>query len=296
MTKLRWNTSDKWVWSEDVVHPEIVEPELFAQAQQLLAGRGRGPGDQKTPRTRRPYLLRGAFHCGVCDRKMQGHWAHESAYYRCRYPQEYALANRIAHPSNVYVREDAVLPALDGWLARVLRPPRLTDTIEAMAASQGGPTGQELAAEQARRTVADCAAKLARHRAALEAGADPAIVTSWIAQTQAERVAAERQLREATADRDGRMSREEIAALVAALGDILTVLAEADPADKAEVYRQLGLRLTYQPTTNTVRAEVNINPRYRGVMVGVRGGTCPISQRRPAGVRSEPRILTLVRT
>jgi hypothetical protein len=193
-TKLRWNSTDKWVWSEDVAHPPIVDPELFIQTQQLLAGRGRGPGDRKTPRTRRPYVLRGAFHCGVCDRKMQGHWAHQAAYYRCRYPQKYALANRVRHPSNVYVREDAVLPALDGWLARALKPPRLTDTIDAMAAAQAAPTGQELAAERARRTIADCAAKLTRHRAAPEAGADPAIVTSWIAQTQAERVATERQL------------------------------------------------------------------------------------------------------
>ncbi|MGC4850633.1 hypothetical protein ACLQ3F_25660 [Micromonospora sp. DT15] len=36
------------------------------------------------------------------------------------------------------------------------------------------------------------------------------------------------------------MSRAEITALVTALGDIATVLRDADPADKAEVYRQLG--------------------------------------------------------
>jgi hypothetical protein len=35
------------------------------------------------------------------------------------------------------------------------------------------------------------------------------------------------------------MSRAEITALVTALGDITTVLRDADPADKAEVYRQL---------------------------------------------------------
>jgi DNA invertase Pin-like site-specific DNA recombinase len=272
-SKLRWNTADKWIYSEEPAHPTIIDPELFIEAQQLLAGRGRGPGDRKTPRTRHPYVLRGAFHCGVCERKMQGHWAHEAAYYRCRYPQEYALANRVRHPDNVYVREDAVLPALDGWLARALKPPRLTDTLDAMAAAEARPTGHDIAAERARRTIADCTAKLARHRAALEAGADPAVVTGWIAQTQAERVAAEHRLREATGDAGGRMSRDEIAAMVEALGDMLTVLAEADPADKAEVYRQLGLHLTYQPTTQTVRAEVKINQGYRGVMVGVRGGT-----------------------
>ena len=35
--------------------------------------------------------------------------------------------------------------------------------------------------------------------------------------------------------------------MVKALGDLMTVLSEADPADKAEVYGQLGLTLTYDP-------------------------------------------------
>jgi site-specific DNA recombinase len=41
------------------------------------------------------------------------------------------------------------------------------------------------------------------------------------------------------------MTRKQIASVVTALGDILAVLSDADPADKAEIYGQLGLRLTY---------------------------------------------------
>lgn len=59
---------------------------------------------------------------------------------------------------------------------RVFAPHRLA------AASQ--PTGQAdpdlRAAQQA---VADCQRKLARHRAALEAGGDPAVISQWIAET-----------------------------------------------------------------------------------------------------------------
>ncbi|WFF00263.1 hypothetical protein [Micromonospora sp. WMMD964] len=72
------------------------------------------------------------------------------------------------------------------------------------------------------------------------------------------------------------MSRAEITPLVTALGDITTVLRDADPADKAEVYRQLGLRLNYQPETQTVRAEVDLSA-HRGAMVCVRGATQPIA-------------------
>ncbi|WP_154936161.1 hypothetical protein [Micromonospora palomenae] len=68
------------------------------------------------------------------------------------------------------------------------------------------------------------------------------------------------------------MSRAEITTLVNPLGDITAVLRDADPADKAEVYRQLGLRLTYRPETQTVRAEVDLSA-HRRIFIGVRGGT-----------------------
>ncbi|WP_123809680.1 hypothetical protein [Micromonospora globispora] len=46
----------------------------------------------------------------------------------------------------------------------------------------------------ARATIADCDAKLERYRAALDAGADPAVVIGWIVQTQAERTRVEADL------------------------------------------------------------------------------------------------------
>jgi hypothetical protein len=50
------------------------------------------------------------------------------------------------------------------------------------------------------------------------------------------------------------------------------VIRQADPTDKAKIYRQLGLRLTYDPETRTVRTAVNLGT-HRGAMVGVRGST-----------------------
>ena len=117
-----------------------------------------------------------------------------------------------------------------------------------------------------------CDAKLERYRAALDAGADPAVVTGWIAQTQTERARAEADLDANAGNSPRRMSRAEIRGLVTALGDIAAALRDADPADKAEVYHQLGLRLTYQPETQTVRASVDLSA-HRGVMVCVRGVT-----------------------
>jgi site-specific DNA recombinase len=43
------------------------------------------------------------------------------------------------------------------------------------------------------------------------------------------------------------MSEAEIKSIVDRLADIARVLVDADPEDKAEVFRQLGLKLTYHP-------------------------------------------------
>ncbi|MBI0382084.1 hypothetical protein JBE27_38925 [Streptomyces albiflaviniger] len=41
------------------------------------------------------------------------------------------------------------------------------------------------------------------------------------------------------------MSRDEIARLVRSISDLAAVIQRAEPEDKAEIYRRLGLRLTY---------------------------------------------------
>lgn len=56
------------------------------------------------------------------------------------------------------------------------------------------------------------------------------------------------------------MSEEEIDGLVTALGGIRAVLLDADPRDKAEVYKRLGLRLNYRHEARTVRAEIDLDP------------------------------------
>jgi hypothetical protein len=45
-------------------------------------------------------------------------------------------------------------------------------------------------------------------------------------------------------------------AIVAALGDLVQVIRDADPADKADLYAQLGLTLTYRPQKRLVEASV----------------------------------------
>jgi len=108
--------------------------------------------------------------------------------------------------------------------------------------------------------VTDCDTRLARYRAALEAGTDPGVVSAWIAEVQAERLATRVELEQATGQRSRRMSRDQLAALVNDLGNLLGVLASAAAEDKAEVYRRLGLRLTYDPGRRVVTVESHLGP------------------------------------
>ncbi|GAB3852157.1 recombinase family protein [Dactylosporangium cerinum] len=258
---MRWNTEAQWVRSDRPAHIPIIDDETFELAQELLTRRRTVKGTaHRQHRTRHPYVFRGVVHCGVCQRRMQGQYSNGVAYYRCRYPQEYALANQIEHPRNVYLREDALVDPVDAWLAHLFDPTQRDHTIEMLTQTATGPAGPDPTREAANFTIAECDIKLQRYRAALEAGADPAVVTTWIAQVEQERAAAEALLAAGlgTATRQRRMSRDEISDLVAGLADAIAILRRADPADKAEVYRQLGMRLTYDPETQTVDVQTNV--------------------------------------
>jgi site-specific DNA recombinase len=138
------------------------------------------------------------------------------------------------------------------WLGRLFEPEHLDQTLDTLAAAQRAPSQEDAMQAEARRQLAECDRKLARHRAALEAGADPAVVTGWIRDVQAARAQAEAQLRRFGQLRARVLNRDRLAEIMRALGGMVSVLADADPARKAKVYAGLGLRLTYHPDIKKV--------------------------------------------
>jgi len=275
-TKLRWNDQDKWVWSDKVVHPPIIDRGDWEQVQVLLHGRASDPARHKPHRSQHPYALRGCVWCGLCGRRMQGHWVNHAPYYRCRFPADYALANRVEHPLSVNLREDAIIGRIDHWLAKELAPHRIGETIRDLVDSQETAKAPVVDTEEAKRKIADCDRKLAQYRAALDEGGSAATIGKWIAETEAERAKDELSMQRAAGNR--RMSEAEIEAIVERLGDIAEVLGNADPSDKAEIFRRLGLRLTYHPGRRLVAATVE--PAGYGFFESVRGGIATRAYRR----------------
>ncbi|WP_253770696.1 hypothetical protein [Nonomuraea roseoviolacea] len=60
--------------------------------------------------------------------------------------------------------------------------------------------------------------------------------------------------------------------MIEKVGDLVRLVGQADPDDKAELYTQLGLKLTYYPEKQYVGARVEPEPPHVRA-VCVRGGT-----------------------
>jgi site-specific DNA recombinase len=268
VTKMRWNDPDSWVWSTDKVHEPLVEDELFARAQEVAAAGAHRPTTTKRRRATRTYQLSGLVRCGLCDRRMQGSWNNGRAHYRCQFAAEYAAVKGIDHPKAVYLREDVITSALDAWLAEVFDKDHLDATCETLSSASATRDDAEVARlEAARRAVDDCERRLAKYRAALDAGADPVVVAGWMAEVQGERLAAKAVLdaHEQTSDA---LTVDQVRELVSETADVLAMLGNADPSTKAQIYADLGIQITYDPRVS--RATVAVQPCRTEC---VRGGT-----------------------
>jgi hypothetical protein len=157
------------------------------------------------------------------------------------------------------VKPSSSIRSTPGWPRS--SPARLTDTLHRLADAGEDDHAPDLESEAARRSLTECDQRLARYRAALEAGTDPSLIARWTAEVTAQRAMAEHRLRQATGST--RMTPTEIHTLVTAIGDLVGVLRTADPADKAAVYRHLGLKLTYMQEAHTL--QVRTQPDLSGM-------------------------------
>lgn len=255
-TMLRWNEKKDWIWSESKVHDALVTVEDFERVQAVLAERGRGSAVHKPHRTRRPYIFRGVLFCGYCERRMQGNWNNKQAYYRCRYPQEYALVNEIDHPKVVYLREAEIVGAIDEWLVSAFGPGRAAQTIEALTQVSTDP--QHAAQVELSKKTAECDRKLSGYRAALDAGGDPIEISGWINEEKRKLTRLDQEMK--AMPRSGRLDSREIGELIERIGDLVTAVNQAEPDDKAELYRELGLKMVYRPQEQVVEARLVPDP------------------------------------
>jgi site-specific DNA recombinase len=266
-TKQTWNDPSEWVWSNEVVHEALVSPEDFARVQEVRAASRRRPTTTKRRAATRTYPLSGLVVCSVCERRMQGTFNNGRQHYRCTFPEQYAATKGIEHPRTVYLREDRITEALDAWIATVFDAENVEATCEAMAMAQEPDEATVARREAAERRLADCDARLAKYRAALEAGADAVVVAGWMREVQGERLEAERVLQ--GSEPTDELTVDQVRVLVGGIRDAVALLGRADPKIKAQVYAELGIAVTYDPHRKV--AKVRARPACSTERVG--GGT-----------------------
>lgn len=172
VTRQRWVDDESWVYGPGDAHPPLLtQAQWDAAAARIAATPPRSRSGPRSPRTTTtPYLLRGILHCGICERKMQGNKAHDTLRYRCVVTQTRALPAYLSdHPRAVYVREDAVVRALDAWL------PTPVDA-DLLAASQEPDPSTTVRHDELTQRLSEIDQATRNLVSAIEAGTDPAIV------------------------------------------------------------------------------------------------------------------------
>jgi site-specific DNA recombinase len=126
------NTAGQWVISETVVHPALVSEVDFVAAQSICTPRT-GP-DGST----RSYRLSGLIQCARCGRRLDSHWVHGRAGYRCRHGHRSSRTHRAGKPGSLYRREDHLIAEIATQLShRGHRLGESADDVEAFLRACG---------------------------------------------------------------------------------------------------------------------------------------------------------------
>ncbi|OLF10521.1 hypothetical protein BLA60_15150 [Actinophytocola xinjiangensis] len=276
VVRFRRSTPDRVVRSRRPAHPEIISVEDFTQAQLLRRSKAAGGlrTARKTERTgrpvKRPYLFRGRIRCAVCSRKVEGSPRKHAMYYRCPArtlaPESPVLAQ---HPPAVYLREDTIRDAVNGWFAELFDRDNVDRAVAALVASWEGASQRRDGGEAARKRLADAERRLRKYQAAITAGVDPAALVEVINGAHAERVVAQAEVDNAPPS--DLMDAAEVYARIDMLGNVAAKLNDAAGEGLAELYAGADLQVLYEPETFTAEISMRVNS------VRVRGPSSPTS-------------------
>jgi len=129
------NEPAKWVFSKGSAHEPLIPMWMWEEINKpSYTNRGSRAGGEPNahPATKRTYVLHGMVICD-CGRKMFGRTRKSNTYYACQpkannrgRPDNYA-----GHPRSIDIREDAVLDAVAGVLARRVFGPQRAELLAA---------------------------------------------------------------------------------------------------------------------------------------------------------------------
>ncbi|MEU9214732.1 hypothetical protein AB0D27_44560 [Streptomyces sp. NPDC048415] len=111
-----------------------------------------------------------------------------------------------------------------------------------------------------------CERRLAHYQAALEAGADPAVVTQWINEAHRDKEAVQKKLDAlpaATRDTEQQLTADQIRSITERLGDMAQHIHAVDANEKGPLYEALGITISYEHATRTATVRSRPSSAYR---------------------------------
>lgn len=84
----------KWLWSDQAVHPPVIDRDVFNQVRVIVSEGAAKHAELKPYRRPHPYALRGLVAWGICEQRMQCN-GQRRALLPLPVPAEYALADCI---------------------------------------------------------------------------------------------------------------------------------------------------------------------------------------------------------
>jgi DNA invertase Pin-like site-specific DNA recombinase len=269
VTRMAPAPASEVIETDGIVAP-IVSETVWRQAQTDRAPATPGPRPDRPQPS--PYALRGLIVCGRCGRRMQGHTVKRRSGakrvgYQCVYRTEYPGDD--SHPKTLFLAEDRILPAVDGWLADLTSPDRLDSTVMAILAADAHETTDSPDLRRARLQASEARKKLSQYLDALEAGMDPALVTERTRVAQGELASSNALINACDSSGAGELSEQQLRELLEGVGGLTALLANSNSAERQQVYRAAGVHLRYQRSEEGER----ITASLRVGLFRVGGGT-----------------------
>jgi site-specific DNA recombinase len=231
----------------DGIVAAIVSESHWHRAQPNRSPVTPGPRPDRSQATR--YALRGLLICAQCGRRMQGHTVKRRSSarrlgYQCTYRGDYPGDEN--HPQSLFVAEDRILPAVDGWLSELTSPERIDVTVAAILQTDSHRAAEDPELRRAVRQAAAARKKIGQYLEALEAGMDPKLVTERTRVAQVELATTQAVIDMYESSGRSLLSGDEVHRLLEGVGGLTTLLAEADTNERQRVYRAAGIHLRYQ--------------------------------------------------
>lgn len=246
-SRQRWQSADAWAWSEEAAWPALIDQDLWDRTNRRIKN---NHGTRRRQPRSEPgkYLLSGLLRCGHCGKSMHGTTAKGKPYYRCEATRpDYATPSVPGHPPTYTVREERVVAAVDEWLGMLAAPDQRDATVAAILEAEAGRGAEPDHVTAARRRQQRLATELDRMLAAIRAGMDPELAATETRKIQAELAAEQAHIVawEKSGGSARPLSEQQIREAVAGAAELVQLLAKADRADRAALYRALRVELSY---------------------------------------------------